>query len=182
MTTPDAMLETVARFDFVLTRLLDPEPIAQSVAIDCLLTYVNRLKGQWIKQLGSAEYRRIANASDDGQTTEALVMVRNVMEHDLSKIVSPRPLGLYPGARTFLGRWTFPGENLTWLLIEDTQGAFDGHHHDLVAAYRAHLEGGIIGYSFDSARRFLAEADARVGTTGERTAEQLSRLVPPLLS
>jgi hypothetical protein len=56
-----------------------------------MLSYAYRLREHWIEQLGTPAYRGIAQKSDGGQTTEAVVMVRNLTEHNLTKIVAPRP-------------------------------------------------------------------------------------------
>jgi hypothetical protein len=175
----DRVLETVERFDYALTKINDADEMTRQTALDSMLTYVYRLREHWIDQLGTpAAYRGIAERSDDGRTTEAVVMVRNLTEHDLTKIVAPLPFVHQPGARTFPGRWTFPGENPTWLPIEETHGAFDGQPPQLIDAYRDHLEGQIVGYAFDAARRFLVESDARIGVEGGVAPDQLPRLIP----
>jgi hypothetical protein len=172
------VVETIQRFDHALTKLNDADDMTRQTALDSMLTYVYRLREHWIDQLGTPAYRSIAEKSDDGRTTEAVVMVRNLTEHDLSKIVAPRPFALYPGARTYPGQWTFPGDNPTWLAIEETDGAFDGQPGQLITAYRAHLERQIVGYAFDAARRFLVESDAQIGVDSGVARDQLPRLIP----
>jgi hypothetical protein len=123
--------------------------------LDSAAMYAYRLREQRENELGTAAYRTRAAASLDGRTTEALVMVRGAFEHDLAVIVAPREMVLYPGTRTFPGRWTFPGSNPTWLMMSETGGVFDDQPAVLRRAYSETLEGTIAGYALDSARRFL---------------------------
>lgn len=149
--------ETVADLDYVLQPqvFLDANADVRRRNLDSAAMYVYRLREHRANELGTRAYRERAAASLDGQTTEALVMVRGAFEHDLVSIVAPREMVLYPGARTFPGRWTFPGSNPTWLLISETDGAFADRPDVLRRAYSETLEGTIAGYAFDSARRFL---------------------------
>jgi len=87
----DRELETIQRFDHALTKINDADEMTRQIALDSMLTYAYRLREHWIEQLGTPAYRGIAQKSDDGQTTEAVLMVRNLTEHDLTKIVAPCP-------------------------------------------------------------------------------------------
>ncbi|GAB3245359.1 hypothetical protein [Arthrobacter pigmenti] len=152
----------MSRFDKTVTDLdhllqphvfLDADPDARRRNLDAALMYVYRLRDHRMNELGKNEYWARARATPEGQTTEALVMVRNSFEHDLSVIIAPRETSLYPPF--FPGRWTFPGSNPTWLRMEETGGVFDKRPKELREAYRDTLEGMIAGYAFDAARNFL---------------------------
>lgn len=149
----DLVRETIDKFDHALPNIVAADRLTRLIALDSVLLYVYVLRCHHETRLGARSYRVIAKQSPGGRTTEALVLVRGTATHDLSKLVAPRPSPLYPGF--FPGRWTFPGESLKWLTIEESDGAFEEREPILVEAYRQHLEGQIVGYAFDAARDFL---------------------------
>jgi hypothetical protein len=155
----DLVRETVEKFDHVLPKILDSDRLTRLVALDSVLLYVYVLRCHHETRLGARRYRTIAKQTAEGRTTEALVLVRGVATHNLTKLAAPKPSLLYPGF--FPGRWTFPGESLKWRTIEESERAFEDREPILVEAYQQHLEGHPVGYAFDAARTFL------VSTLGE---------------
>jgi len=123
---------------------------------DCAYRLVNVRRGQ------HADYRHLADASDFGQTTRALMLVRGTRTHRPDLAVAFEHHQLYPGPKLFPGRWTFPGVNPFWLPFDAVDWGGTPPTGDDRAAYERWLEGQILGYAFDAAWLFLVE-DPRLG-------------------
>lgn len=149
--TPHALVDAFSDLDAAVLRLENGfgDATEERRALNEVLANLNQIREYHRKGLGGADYFDRAK-SREGRVTEALIMVRGVTTHDLTRRVEAEAQGLYPG--TFYPGEAYPAENLCW--SDATEGLHDPHNRR--PDFQELVVGRIVTSTIQDARRFLS--------------------------
>lgn len=110
------------------------------------------------KACEKAAYEAIVASHDFGKTTEGIVVVRNIATHVLTVSANPKSGMMYPGPKTFPGKYLYPGNgNLFWLdMYElDSDTAQEIRNRDDNNYYEDHVAGMLVLGTLQAVQEFL---------------------------
>jgi hypothetical protein len=149
--------EVVEDFDVAFDRIRAARDLRMKRrALREALGHLFTLREHRISALGEQQYRSCAAQSEDGRTTEGLVIVRDFLTHQLTKSISPAFRDAYSDIYSDqygLLVWLKPFEMTAppdWKVKASAK-------YDRKAVYDGEVAGREVGATLQAARRFLVE-------------------------